>query len=356
LIQLISHIPLKHSRTATTAMLHHPAVQQNAPTTNTVQAATARRCRRKRTEVHSTVAATTRTMNGSVGTDGRNRVFNGLAPYPLCDIGVNLADKEFRHNWRDVVQRSMDANVKTLMLTGTCMESSRTNLEMARIWMEERSINSGGHDNDDDNNSNLYVTVGVHPYDASAFEKDTTIEQMRSMLSDPLAKAVGECGLDYNRFYSSKEDQLYAFREQVALACELDLPMFLHEREAHDDFLQILDEFRTQELPPIVVHCFTGTLDEAREYIRRGYYLGFAGTVCKKQRGAHLRELLHHLPLDRIVIETDAPFMGFVKGRRTSEPADVIGVAEQISDCLGVHFEEVCRITTENSRTLFRLS
>lgn len=301
--------------------------------------------------MHSTIARVT----GSAGTDGRNRVIHEIAPYPLCDIGVNMADKEFRHNWRDVVQRSMDANVKTLMLTGTCMESSRTNLEIARIWKEERSSNNDKAHDDDDNN-NLYITVGVHPYDASTFDNDTTIEQMRSMLSDPLAKAIGECGLDYNRFYSSKEEQLHAFREQVALACELDLPLFLHERKAHDDFLQILDGFHTQQLPPIVVHCFTGTLDEACEYIRRGYYLGFAGTICKKQRGAHLRELLHHLPLDRIVIETDAPFMGFVKGRRTSEPADVVGVAEQISDCLGVQLEEVCRITTENSITLFRLS
>lgn len=280
--------------------------------------------------------------------DGRNKVFNEVAPQPLFDIGVNLADQEFLDDWHDVVQRSMHANVKTLMLTGTCMESSRTNLDMARVWDDERRSDDG----------NLFVTVGVRPYDVSTFDDETTIQEMRSMLSDPLAKAVGECGLDYNRLYSSKEEQLHAFRQQVALACELDLPMFLHEREAHDDFLQVLDEFdaqQQQQLPPIVVHCFTGTLEEARAYIRRGYYLGFAGTICKKQRGAHLRELLCYLPLERVMIETDAPFMGFVKGRRRSEPVDAVGVAEKISDCLGVSLEEVCRVTTENARSLFGL-
>ena len=118
------------------------------------------------------------------------------------------------------------------------------------------------------------------------------------LLSNPsLAKAVGECGLDYNRNYSSRKDQMQAFRAQVALAVELKLPLFLHEREAHDDLISVLDEFQLagderQQLPPIVVHCFTGTSDEAAEYIQRGYYIGFTGTICKKERGAPLRDIL----------------------------------------------------------------
>mmetsp|Transcript_18785 Transcript_18785/g.27850 ORF Transcript_18785/g.27850 Transcript_18785/m.27850 type:complete len:188 (-) Transcript_18785:407-970(-) len=183
------------------------------------------------------------------------------------------------------------------------------------------------------------------------------------LLSNPsLAKAVGECGLDYNRNYSSRKDQMQAFRAQVALAVELKLPLFLHEREAHDDLISVLDEFQRDgeelKLPHIVVHCFTGTSDEAAEYIQRGYYIGFTGTICKKERGAPLRDILQSniVPLNRIMIETDAPFMGFVKGRKSSEPAHVVGVAEQVAECLGVSVEEVCRVTTENARSFFGLS
>ncbi len=127
----------------------------------------------------------------------------------------------------------------------------------------------------------LYCTVGVHPHDAKSFNK-TTITAMKQLLTNRYAVAVGETGLDYNRNFSSKEDQQKAFRAQIELACELNMPVFLHEREAHSDLVAILVDIGIERLPPIVVHCFTGTSEEAHVYLKMGFYLGFTGTFIKK--------------------------------------------------------------------------
>uniref|UniRef100_A0A7S2V1W4 TatD related DNase n=1 Tax=Fibrocapsa japonica TaxID=94617 RepID=A0A7S2V1W4_9STRA len=272
----------------------------------------------------------------------QQQISGNVAPSPVADIGVNLTNRAFRKHWREVVHRSVDANVKTLVLTGVSIPSSRQSLEFAHAWASETG------------RSNLIVTVGVHPHDAKTFS-ERTIDDMRQMLLDPLAKAVGECGLDYNRNYSPKHDQLLAFRSQVSLACELAIPMFIHEREAHEDLTMVLDEFDGGQLPPIVIHCFTGTLNEAQVYIECGYFLSFAGTLCKKERGAHLREIIKQIPLERIMLETDAPFMGFVKGRKRSEPADVVNVAQQISETLGIPLQDVCGITMQTTKSFFQI-
>ena len=269
----------------------------------------------------------------------------------VVDIGVNLTHKAFQNRWKDVVHQSIAAGVDPLVLTGTCVERSRQCMRMAQEWFEET------------NTPNLYFTVGIHPHDAKTWGDDddekTTETALKELLLHPLAVAVGECGLDYNRNYSSKEDQRRAFSSQVKLACDCMKPLFLHEREAHDDLIEILDEIsQTQgSLPPVVVHCFTGTESEAMAYVERGFYLGFTGTICKNERGAPLRALLPRIPLDRIMVETDAPFMGFKKGKRKSSvPADCPDVARQIATTLGVSFEEVCETTTLTAQTFFGLN
>ena len=307
-------------------------------------------------------------------------------PSPLSnkviDIGINLTHKALRKHWKAVIRRAIDAGVTTIVLTGTSIESSRQNLGLAHEWFESEGT------------PNLFTTVGVHPHGAKSWidggtvtgdnndgddrPPSSSLEQMVELLKDPFAVAVGECGLDYNRNFSSRSDQIRAFREQVRLAYELDYPLFVHEREAHGDLLRILDEVRQSfflrnknsrnsnkifaQLPDIVVHCFTGTKEEASVYIQKGYYLGFTGTICKKERGAHLRDLLPSLPLEKIMVETDAPYMGFKKKggstpkRRHSEPVDCIGVAKQLSECVDRSFEEVCQRTTQTALNFFRIS
>ena len=268
---------------------------------------------------------------------------------PLVDIGINLTHASLKKHWREVVQRALDQNVNTILLTGTSVKVSRECLEMARTWHEETR------------KKNLFVTVGVHPHDAKHFQDETdgTIDQLRDLLQDEFAVSVGECGLDFNRNFSSRDQQIHAFREQVKLACELQPPLFLHEREAHNDLIKVLDEVEADNavppLPPIVVHCFTGTKEEALEYIRRGYFLGFTGTICKKERGAPLRDILLELPIEQLMVETDAPWMGFKKGQRFSEPAHVVDVARQLGDTMEVPHEQVCQITTETALRFFRI-
>ncbi len=263
----------------------------------------------------------------------------------LVDIGVNLTHRAFRKHWRDVVQRAVNVGVTKIVLTGTSIEGSKECLGLCQTWFEETGV------------KNLYTTVGIHPHDAKTWNRQS-YAQMKEMLSHPLAVAVGECGLDFNRNFSTSVDQIRAFREQVQLAVELNMPLFLHEREAHVELVNVLDEMDIGSLPPIVVHCFTGTKEEAIEYIQRGYYIGFTGTICKKERGAPLREMLPSIPLERIMVETDAPFMGFKRGRKSSEPADCIEVARKVAETIDLNltFSTVCNATTTNAMEFFRMS
>ena len=265
----------------------------------------------------------------------------------VIDIGVNMAHRTFRSHWRDVVQQAVRAGADTLVLTGTSLRTCQEHCDMAQTWYDEHST------------KNLYFTVGIHPHDAKSFDRDT-LEALRDLLQHPLAVAVGECGLDFNRNFSPPHVQESVFREQVKLACTLAKPLFVHEREAHKELLKILDQVSADDsvppLPPIVVHCFTGSEAEALEYVRRGYYIGFTGTICKKERGAPLREILPKLPLDRLMVETDAPFMGFGKGRRNSRPEDVVEVARQLAETIHRPFEEVCETTTATAQFFFGIN
>lgn len=259
------------------------------------------------------------------------------------DIGINITNNKLKRKWRTVVRDAVEKGVHDILLTGTSLKASRESLLIANTWKKETG------------NNNLYSTVGIHPHEAKKFEEKSTIKEMKALLNDSLAVAVGECGLDYNRNFSPKEKQLECFRAQIKLAVELQCPLFVHEREAFDDTMAIFDEFKGLSLPPVVVHCFTGTLQEAKAYIDRGFFIGFTGTICKKQRGAPLRQILPHLPLERLMIETDAPWMGFLKTRRTSEPADVVLVAEELARAICIPPDEVKRVTTKTAKAFFRL-
>lgn len=181
----------------------------------------------------------------------------------VVHIGVNLTNKAFRKHWREVVKRSIAASADTLILTDTSVKGSRECMEMAQTWFEENGTR------------NLYFTVGVHPHDAKSFDSNT-LETMKELLQHPLAVAVGECGLDFNRNFSPQPVQIDAFREQARLACLLQRPMFVHEREAHEALVKVLDELRADDsippLPPIVVHCFTGTETEAQEWVLHWFH------------------------------------------------------------------------------------
>lgn len=285
------------------------------------------------------------------------------SPSPLVDIGINLLPKNFP-DARRVVETARQANVSTLIITGTSLRDSIDALEMcARMASDEwQSSSSGGVTG--------LCTVGVHPHNASKCNDDTikTFRQMFRARPGMIA-AIGETGLDYNRMRSPREVQLRWFREHVKLAIDLDMPMFLHEREAHADFIAVLDEVKHKygKLPPMVVHCFTGTADEAREYIARGLYIGLTTFISKENRGAEGRDILRRgiIPLNRLMVETDGPYMlpsmprhlkshfKFEKGR--NEPCTLPFAVRTIADCLDTTEQAVAEATTNNAKVFFRL-
>lgn len=197
----------------------------------------------------------------------------------------------------------------------------------------------------------LYAAVGSHPDDAAQVD-EARIAVYRELCKNPRVKAIGEIGLDYHYEDPPRDVQQRAFRLQMALAQELSMPVVIHERKAHEDGLRIIDEF-----PDVkgVFHCFSGSYEMAKELIKRGWCIGFTGVVTFKN--AHKAvEVAQNIPLDRILIETDCPYMAPepFRGRRC-DPSLVPYVAKKIADLRGIPAEEVARATESNARRVFRL-
>ncbi|XP_056645947.1 3'-5' ssDNA/RNA exonuclease TatD isoform X2 [Diorhabda sublineata] len=212
--------------------------------------------------------------------------------YILIDIGANLTNKKYSRDLDSVIQRAKDSGVRKIMVTGTSVKASKEALRLTRIYPDT-----------------LYSTAGIHPHDAKSYT-DESWDELRHIANNTECVAIGECGLDYNRNFSDPEDQKLVFRKHVELAIETNKPIFVHERDAHEDLLKVLDEY-SAKLPPVVIHCFTGTQDQALAYLDKGFYIGLTGYLCKDKSDVGVRKLLESgsLPLDRLVVETDSPFM-----------------------------------------------
>lgn len=224
----------------------------------------------------------------------------------------------------------------------------------------------------------LYFTAGVHPYDAKSWNNQS-YQEIKEMTKDPLCVSVGELGLDYHYDYSTPEEQKHVFEQQVRLAIEVGKPMFLHEREAHEDFVQILNKFKGQ-LPQSVVHCFTGNEKELQTYLDMGFYIGLTGYLWKDLSDNGVRSILRSnmIPLDKLMIETDAPFMcpdltdlpddmkkcitatskDFVDkycSEEKNEPCSLPLVLELIASLMNKDAKDVAAATTNNAVRIFKL-
>ena len=208
----------------------------------------------------------------------------------LIDIGVNLAHRRFAADRDAVIERASRAGVREMIVTGTSVRASRD----ARALAAARP-------------GVLWSTAGIHPHEAHD-ATPAALAELRALAGDPVVRAIGECGLDFDRMFSSREDQERGFAAQLALAAELGLPVFLHERAAHDRFTAILREHRPR-LRAAVVHCFTGSTAELDAYLALDLHIGITGWVCDERRGTGLRALIRRIPHDRLMIETDAPFL-----------------------------------------------
>lgn len=257
----------------------------------------------------------------------------------MIDIGLNLTHDSFDHDRAELIQRAMDVQVTHMLITGSDLAHSRSAYQLAQQYPQQ-----------------LRSTAGVHPHHA----KDMTaadIPALRSLLDESLVIAVGECGLDYFRNFSTHEQQEQAFRWQLQLAVDSGKPVFLHERDAHQQFVSILKEY----LPHIrggVAHCFTGTVEQVKRYVDMGLYVGITGWICDERRGQSLRDAVRQIPLDRLLIETDAPYLiprdlrPKPKSHR-NEPMYLPAVLERIAACRGESESDIAEATIANTRRLF---
>jgi TatD DNase family protein len=215
----------------------------------------------------------------------------------LVDIGVNLMSPAFDRDREAVIARAQAAGVCALIVTGSSIESSTA---AAAFVQTKCNTNS---------NTNCMTTAGVHPHNAKDWDAAALARLRELATQGPIAPAaIGECGLDYNRNFSPPQAQRQCFEDQLALAAQLGKPAFLHERDAFDDFVSILKKYRAS-LPGAVVHCFTGGAAELEAYLELDCYIGITGWVCDERRGAHLSPLLPRIPADRLLLETDAPYL-----------------------------------------------
>ena len=259
----------------------------------------------------------------------------------LVDIGANLTHNNFDDDRDQVIERAEKAGVTRIIVTGSDGESSQDALALARTRPGK-----------------LYATAGVHPHHASDYSSAVR-ETLADLTREDAVVAVGECGLDYFRNFSSPEEQRSAFESQLELAVESGLPVFLHQRDAHEDFIDILKPL-IGEISAGVAHCFTGERAALQECLSMGLYIGVTGWICDERRGKTLKEIVADIPLDRLMIETDAPYLlprtllPKPKTRR-NEPGYLTEVLRVVAQAMQESEITVAQATTANAERFFGL-
>jgi len=268
------------------------------------------------------------------------------SPHPIIDIGVNLSNQRFSNDLEEILKRSQQANVSQLILTGTSEGESEAVLKLCHQFSEQFP-------------NMLYSTCGVHPHDAKHFSTDTP-NRLKEIAANPEVVAIGETGLDFNRNFSEPKDQEKAFEVQLELAVELQLPVFMHERDAHQRQHEILKQYR-DHLTNGVIHCFTGDKTALFNYLDLDLHIGITGWVCDERRGQELQQLVKNIPLSRLMLETDAPYLlpRTVKPKPKSsrnEPAYLPSVLQGIADQREETILEIAEMTAKTTRDFFKLN
>jgi TatD DNase family protein len=259
----------------------------------------------------------------------------------LIDIGCNLTHDSFEDDRDEVITAAHDAGVVQIIVTGASAEGSQMAHRLAGEYP-----------------GRLYATAGVHPHRASTYD-DEVEALLRQLAAEPDVVAVGETGLDYFRDFSPRNQQREAFERQLGIAVDTGLPVFLHQRDAHDDFIDILRRYRDQ-LSDVVVHCFTGTREEMRECLGLDCHIGITGWICDERRGTHMKAFMKDIPADRLMIETDAPYLKprslrpKIRSHR-NEPRFLPWILGTLAACRDEHPDELAAATTRNARAFFRL-
>lgn len=259
----------------------------------------------------------------------------------LIDIGVNLGHDSFDTDREGVMARARSAGVVQMIITGASEHGTHQAIALARTDPQH-----------------LFATAGVHPHHAAELTPELLAE-LEGLARQPEVVAVGECGLDYYRDLAPRDVQRRALHEQLALAARVRKPVFLHERDAHDDFSGIVREHRAS-LVGGVAHCFTGTGEHLRRYLQLDLAIGITGWICDERRGAHLLALVREIPAAALLLETDAPYLlprdlTPRPASRRNEPMHLRHIAAVVARARGETLEEFSATATTASRTLFRL-
>lgn len=262
----------------------------------------------------------------------------------LIDIGINLTDKSYKHDLNEVLNRAYQANVLQMVITGTSEQESQQALALCVA--------------NDANATQLFSTAGIHPHHAKDWNSDTQAT-LKQLLTQPTVKAVGECGLDFNRDFSPRTLQEAVFEEQLELAVDLNKPIFLHERDADERFIGILKQFRDR-LSAAIVHCFTGDKKTLYRYLDMDLHIGITGWICDERRGEHLQQLVKDIPTGRLMLETDGPYLlprtlkNKPKNRR-NEPSFLPEVLKTVAHCRNETVQQTAVHTTQCAQMFFQL-
>ncbi|WP_211355790.1 TatD family hydrolase [Colwellia echini] len=264
----------------------------------------------------------------------------------MIDIGVNLTNKRFDKDRIEVIQRAKKANLTGLLITGTSVEESQNALALCQQYQQNFP-------------DYLYCTAGVHPHDADNVSDDY-IEKLQALAKNDKVKAIGECGLDFNRNYSAPEQQQKVFSEQVALAEKLAMPLFLHQRDAFAPWFRTLSPY-VGKIPAMVSHCFTGNESELKQCLAADMYIGITGWLCDERRGQDLRDIINLIPLNRLLIETDAPYLTprTIRPKPKSsrnESSYLPYIVAEIASLTGIDQAEIAWQTRVNAQKIFNLT
>ena len=256
----------------------------------------------------------------------------------IFDSHCHLDDRSYNRDINNVLERAQSAGVNRMMTIGINKRTSEIAVSLAQ-----------SHDR-------IYASVGVHPHDVENCN-EAILEELVELAKNKEVRAWGEIGLDFNRMYSPRDDQEKWFRRQLEIAGRLDLPMIFHERDSNGRFLEMLKNNCSATING-VVHCFSGTFEELRRYLELGLHIGITGILTMKSRGAQLREMVSTIPANRLLVETDAPYLTPSPERnrhKRNEPAFVKSVLLKLAEVRGIDPEELSEVVWENTCKLYNI-
>lgn len=267
------------------------------------------------------------------------------------DTGVNLLDPRFTLD--DVLLRAYQADVTHILVISSTLDESQQSLSLCNRYNSPQQANASP-ENITLTKTRLACTAGIHPHYADNSNAQSWAK-LKSIIADKQVSAIGECGLDFNRNFSTKPKQLYAFEQQLNIAAENNMGVYLHERDAFDEQMKLLQTY-SKSLKFMVTHCFTGNKEQLNGYLSLGCYVGITGWLCDPKRGKALQEAVQHLPLSRLLLETDAPYLfpKNLKPRQSkNEPCYLPHIALCLSELTNQSLEKVKQHAYDNALALF---